>query len=156
MTVAAYRWFVVLSLVMMACGCSQGESPFLMVQICLGNEQNLAEFRKVIQSIAQSEHMRFVDSSEKARQDLKTTAAERDVGPIVQLGVVGEKGVALTATNIELPSYQIAIGFSEGSDPSSAHAFAKRSADTMKSHWVVESLPKGQGAFPLKTCRSAK
>ena len=59
----------------------------------------------------------------------------------------------LTAANIGLPGYQVAIGFSDGPD---AQAFAKRVIDRLKMQWRVETIPSDKGALPLKSCGASQ
>jgi len=125
-----------------------------MVQICLGNEQGLKDFTDRMRSVARSEQMTFVDGSSDTKKDLETMGALRQAGPIIHMGVEREDGLGLTAGNIGLPGFQVAVGFSEGSNPPEAHAFAKRVIDLLETQWRVETVPPGKGALPLKSCNT--
>jgi hypothetical protein len=137
-------------------GCTQGKRPFLIVQVCLRDEQNLALFTSMMKSIAQSERMSFIDRSAATESELRSTDHVLDKlkqdTPIVNLGIEGKGGVGMSAGNLGLPNYQVALGFSEGSDPPGAHAFSDRVVSRLKARWHVETVPAGKGAFPLKTC----
>src|SRR5439155_19971630 len=53
-------------------GCAEGKRPFLIAQICLTNAQDLSIFTREIQSIAQSEHGKFIDNSANTEKELRT------------------------------------------------------------------------------------
>ncbi len=143
---------VLISLLGMLYGCAPGKRPFLMVQLCLGDERNLSEFTSMMRSIAQSEGMKFVDGSAETKKDLKVIGAPQHPGPVINMGFDREDGVGLMAGDLGSPDYQVAVGFSEGSNPSGAHAFADRVVSRLKTRWHVETVPAGKGAFPMKTC----
>jgi hypothetical protein len=142
----------VFSLMAVLCSCTPGQKPFLIVQICLGDEQSLASFIAIVESISQLENMNVIDGSAKAKTDLEQLRALHQPDPIIQINVVGKNGVAMGIDNIGLPGYQLALGFSEGSDPAAAHMFATKVIDSVKYNWPVVYVPSGQGALPLKTC----
>jgi hypothetical protein len=60
----------------------------------------------------------------------------------------------VTAGNLGLPGYQVALGFSEGSNPSDAHRFAQMVVSKLEEHWHVEIVPDPakSGALPMKNC----
>lgn len=147
---------VLISLAGMLCSCTPGKPPFLMVQLCLRDEQNLARFTSMVKSIAQSEGMEFIDRSAATEVELRSTDHVLDKlkqnTPIINLGIQGKDGVGMSAGNLGLPDYQVAIGFSEGLKPSEAHRFADTVVESLRQVWHVETVPTGRGAFPLKTC----
>jgi hypothetical protein len=96
--------------------------------------------------------MNFIDGSAQTKKNLKVTGAPHSTGPVINMGVEREDGVGLMAGDLDSPDYQVAVGFSEGSDPSEAHEFAGRVVNRLKTRWNVETVPAGKGAFPLKTC----
>ena len=49
-------------------GCSPGQNSFLMVQFCLGDRRNLVELTQTLKSIAQQEHLEFIDDSSVAKK----------------------------------------------------------------------------------------
>lgn len=143
---------VLISLLFMLHGCAPGKRPFLIVQLCLGDERNLADFSSMMRSIAQSEGMKFVDGSAETKKDLKIMSAPHQTGPVINMGFDREDGVGLMAGDLGSPDYQVAVGFSEGSNPTGAHAFADRVVGRLKTRWHVDNVPAGKGAFPMRTC----
>jgi hypothetical protein len=147
---------VVISLVGVLCGCSSGKPPFLMVQVCLRDEQNLALFTNTLKSIAQAEHMNYLDNSAVTQNELASIYRKlkkaNPNGLVINIGVVREDGMGLSAGNLGLPTYQVALGFSEGSSSSEAHRFADLVVGALGQTWQVEIVPNGQGALPMKTC----
>lgn len=136
--------------------CTGGSYPFLMVQLCLGDEANLAAFTREMQSIAAAESMRFIDGSEETRASLasidKQGLSHDPGGPVIHMGVERDDGVGVTAANLGLNGYQVALGFSGGSQPADAALFARRVVDRLSERWRVQTVPAGQGAFPLPNC----
>lgn len=143
---------VLISLLGMLYGCAPGKRPFLIVQLCLGDERNLAGFTSMMRSIAQSEGMKFVDGSAETKKDLKAIGAPHQTGPVINMGFDRDDGVGLMAGDLGSSDYQVAVGFSEGSNPSDAHAFADRVVGRLKTRWHVDTVPAGKGAFPMQTC----
>jgi hypothetical protein len=143
---------VMISLVAVLVGCTSGKPPFLTVQLCLGDERNLADFAGMIHSIAESERMKFLDGSAETKRDLKVIGAPHHSGPVINMGLESEDGVGLMAGDLDSSDYQMAIGFSEGSNPSGAHEFAESVISRLKTRWEVETVPAGKGAFPKSTC----
>ena len=144
---------VVASLVLASAlfGCSEGKRPFLMAQICLRDEQNLSAFTQELRSISQSENMRFVDGSRESERELNALGHEAS-GRLIHMAVESENGVGLTAGNLGLPTYQAVIGFSEGSNPDGARAFAGRVISKISQRWHVETIPSEHGAQPMEDC----
>jgi hypothetical protein len=52
-------------------GCSSGKPPALMVRLCLQDDQGVSDFLNLMQSVAASEHMNFVDVSADTQEKLK-------------------------------------------------------------------------------------
>lgn len=151
------RIALVLSTVASALGnCRGGEHPFLIVQICLRDANNVDSFRQEMELIAQSEGMRFIDGSEETRENLamidKEGRVHRRDGPIIHFGVDRSDGMGVTAANFGDLGYQVALGFSEGSHSEEARMFARRVINRLARHWRVESVPPGMGAQPLRDC----
>jgi hypothetical protein len=144
---------VVVTLTIALYGCPQGKRGFLVVQLCLNDEKNLVQFTQTLKSVAQSEGMTFIDSSTRTGQNLKTIGAEIDPSaPVINMGIEGKDGIGVTAGNMGLPNYQVALGFSEGADPPKAHRFADLVVKALDERWHVEIVPGGRGALPLTTC----
>jgi hypothetical protein len=147
---------VLIALIFALFGCTQGKRGFLIVQLCLNDEKNLAQFTQTLWSIAKSEGMTFIDSSATTEQNLKTIGAAIDPSaPVINVGVERKDGLGLTAGNMGLPNYQVALGFSAGSNPAEAHKFAETVIKTLESRWHVEVVPPGRGALPLTNCLNA-
>ncbi|WP_165488673.1 hypothetical protein [Dyella terrae] len=131
-------------------GCT-GKRPFLLVQTCLGSEQSAVMFLSTMKEIAHSEKMSFVDRSKETQADL--VRLKKDPGyRLINIGVEREDGVGLSAGNLGLSQYEVAIGFSEGSNPAQAHQFADLVVETLKRKWDIHVVPSDRGALPMKGC----
>lgn len=112
-----------------------------------------------MQSIAQSEHMTFIDNSAATQKDLEsvdhTLEKLHQTSPVINIGVEREDRTGLGAGNLGLSTYEVAVGFSEGSNPSEAHRFADMVVKRLGELWHVETVPAGTGARPMKTCAPA-
>jgi hypothetical protein len=62
-------------------------------------------------------------------------------------------GMGVTAINVGLPGYQVALGFSGSSDSSLARRFAEDVTKRLEQHWRVETVPAGSGATPKPGCK---
>jgi hypothetical protein len=136
--------------------CTPGKRPFLIVEVCLPNSQDLPEFTSEMRSIAQSERMRFIDSGANTEKELRAqrnpTVDKMLRGTLVNMGVERADGMGLTVGNLGLPPHQVAIGFSEGSNAADAHSFANMVVSKITQHWHVEFVPAGTGATGMKNC----
>lgn len=130
---------------------SPGKRPFLMVQVCLRDEQNRGQFISMMKSIAQSEGMNLIDGSASTQRDLTALKANPNY-QIINIGVLRGDGMGLGAGNLGLSPYEVALGFSEGSSSSEAHRFADVVIGALKQKWHVELVPTGRGALPMKNC----
>jgi hypothetical protein len=138
-------------------GCALGKRPFLMVQMCLSNAKGIDEFIRELKSVAAAEKLKFVDNSGNAERELKEVGyagRERTGGSrVIDVRVIRNDGMGIGASNVGLPGYQVAMGFSEGSDPSEAHRFADAVIKRLEQHWRVEKVPPGTGALPKPDCK---
>jgi hypothetical protein len=138
-------------------GCSQGRPPFLILQTCLINAEGVSQFKQEMKSIATEEHMEYVDGSENTKRSLDAIGyagrERQDGSPVIHVGVDGPDGIGFSATNVSLPGYQVALGFSEGSNSSQAHRFADVVTKRLEQRWQVEVLPAGAAAVPKPGCR---
>lgn len=138
-------------------GCEPGRRPFLMVQMCLSNEQDVAALIDELKSIASAEQLEFVDNSRNTERELRAvgySGHERTGGSrAINVGVLRKDGMGIGAGNLGLPGYQVAMGFSEGSNAVEAHDFANRVLARLKKHWPVEVVPVGTGAQPMAGCK---
>jgi hypothetical protein len=133
-------------------GCTQGKRPFLVVQLCFRDDQELSEFTRFLQSVAHSERMTYIDNSGPTEGDLAVFNAPGRLAPVINLGLEGPDGVGLGAGNVGLPRYQVAVGFSAGSRPTEARRFADTVVQQFKARWHVETVPEGRGALPIPNC----
>jgi hypothetical protein len=96
--------FVALALVGALQGCTAGKRPFLIAQVCLAGSQDLSDFTRELQSIAQVERGRFIETSADTKRGLDTVgydSAERAKGsPVVNMGIDLGHGVGVTASNL--------------------------------------------------------
>lgn len=143
-------------LALLLSGCGQGKHSFLIVQACLLDERGTAAFIHEMKSIAAAEQMRFLDSSARTAEELRAVGyegRERTHGsPVIHIGVERADGMGVTAANLGLPGYEVALGFSEGSSASDARDFADRVMARLETHWRLEVLPPGEGAKPKGNC----
>ena len=133
-------------------GCGQGKRPFLLVQICFSDDQELAEFTHLLQSVALSERMTYIDRSGPTEGELAVLNAPGKLAPAINIGLETPDGLGLGVGNLGLPKYQVAVGFSEGSRPTEARRFADTVVQEFKARWHVETVPEGRGALPIPDC----
>ena len=142
--------------ILLLLGCAPGKHPFLMVQMCLSNERGVTEFFDEMKSIAAANNMVFLDNSGDTIRELKATGYaghERDGGsPAINFAVERKDGQGASAGNLSLPGYQVAVGFSEGSSPAEAQAFANVVVSRLEKHWKIHVVPRGTGAKPMPGC----
>jgi hypothetical protein len=107
-----------------------------------------------MQSIAQSEGMRYIDNSERTKAELEEIRKTAPTTPTstLNIGASDADGVGFGAGNLGLPSDQVVVGFSEGSNPLKAHRFADTVVSKLKKQWYVETVPAGRGALPMPNC----
>ncbi|MDB6063387.1 MAG: hypothetical protein JWM78_3490 [Verrucomicrobiaceae bacterium] len=143
---------VLFFLLCMINGCAPAKRPFLMVQVCFKDEQNLELFIDTMKSIAQLERMNFIDNSRATQKDLVALKVAGPTDRAINIGAEGNDGMWVTASNLGLPSYQVTLGFFEGSRSLEARKFADRVVGELTQRWHIEYVPSGQGAFPMKNC----
>ena len=151
------RLLAVLAFFVILDGCGQGKRPFLIAQVCLRNADDLSAFAREMQSIARSQASRLIDRSAESQKQLETIGHPFEgarTKPIVNLGVELRDGVGLMVGNLGLPGYQVAVGFSEGSNAPAAHQFAQTVVKKLEEHWHVEIVPDPgkSGALPMRNC----
>ena len=138
--------------------CSGPQREFLAVQVCLVDERGEAEFVKAMREVARLEGLRFLDNSADTESYLRDV---RDRGlvklehvPTINVGIEGENGLGVTAGNLGLPSNQVALGFTAGSDAAKARRLSNRLVGALSQRWRVEKVPAGKGAFPMESCKN--
>jgi hypothetical protein len=99
--------------------------------------------------------MTFTDYSQETKADLNEIRKTVPATPIVNLnvGAFDSDGVGFGAGDMGMSSNQVVVGFSEGSNSSKAHRLADEVVNKLKSHWQVETVPSGSGAFPNPNCK---
>jgi hypothetical protein len=109
-----------------------------------------------MRSVADAENLKFVDGSAKTGNDLKIMGADkylkRDPSLAINVGIEGDEGLGVTAGNLGLPPYQVALGFTAGSDAAKARRLSNRLVQALSQRWHVETVPQGKGVFPMKSC----
>lgn len=151
--------FTAIALASTLSGCGTGKRPFLIAQVCLKNEQERSAFTRELQLIAQSEGVSLVDNSENTQKELRAMGnpnLEKTLSrPVINVGMFREHGVGLIANNVGTAGNEVAIGFSEGANPSDAHRFAQMVVGKLEEHWHVEIVPNPaeSGALPMKECK---
>jgi len=127
-----------------------------MVQLCLNDQQGLSTMVGELQSLAQSEKMTFIDNGGNTKRSLDTIGyagtERKDGSPVINLDVGRRDGMGVGVGNLGLPDYQVAVGFSEGSDAAESRHFADRVIERLKRHWHLIVVPAGTGAKPLASC----
>jgi hypothetical protein len=137
-------------------GCSRTQESYLTVQTCLVDQQGVSQFLEMMRAVAKSENLKFVDGSAETGAALKTIGADkhlkRDPALTINVGIEGQGGMGVTAGNLGLPPYQVALGFTEGADAAKAHRLSDRLVQALSQRWHVETVPQGKGALPMKAC----
>lgn len=137
-------------------GCAQGSRPFLIVQLCVHDRAGVSQLVGDLKELATSEHMEFFDNSANTARDLKNTGyrgRERSDGsPVVNVGVLRKDGLGVGGGNLGLPGYQVALGFSKGSNDAESRRFANEVVRRLQRRWRVEIVPSGSTAKPLAGC----
>ena len=146
---------VVLAIALSSC-VPEGKRPFMMVQLCVADDRGLSAFTSLMQSISSEEGMRFVDASETTRRSYDLYQQQdprfRFTTPVVHFGILGPDTMGLSAGNLGLKRYQMAIAFSEGRHPQEARGFADRTVSKLRKYWKVDVVPPGVGVLPMEVC----
>ena len=154
------RLFIVLpsmiGIVVASHGCSRTQEAFQTIVTCVVDQRGVAELKNVMRTVAQFENLKFIDNSAQQGSDLKAMGADkllkRDASLAIDLHIEGKGGMGVTAGNLSLPPYQVALGFTEGSDAAKAHRLSVRLVRALSRRWHVETVPQGMGAVPMKSC----
>jgi hypothetical protein len=138
-------------------GCAGREGSFLTVQLCLKDDRGVSDFFSSMRQIAAENEMKFLDKSEETRADFdaieKAGGPRRPRGPVIQLTVQNARGVGVTATNLGLPPYQVALGFFADRDAPGGRQFASSTIRQLSTRWLYR-VPNERGALPLPGCRT--
>lgn len=148
---------VAASFVLLLQGCARKQESFLTIQMCLVDRQGVTLFLDTMRAIAKAENLTFIDGSAKTGTALKTMGADKhlkqDPARTIHVGIEGGAGMGVTAGNLGLPVYQVALGFTEGSDAVKAHRLADRVMQALSQHWHIETVPAEKGALPMESCK---
>jgi hypothetical protein len=124
--------------------------------MCVVDDRGVAELKDLMRATAASEHLQFIDNSAQQGHELKAVGADkllkRDASLAIDLHIEGNNGMGVTAGNLGLPPYQVAFGFTEGSDAAKAHELSARLIQALLRRWRVETIPAGKGATPMQSC----
>ena len=137
-----------LLILILVSGCSGGKPPFLMVQFCLKDSSDADQFISLMKSISVSHEMTFIDRSSLSQKELK----ELKVSPnyrLIDISGSDRDGVGWGGGNFALSEYEIAIGFSEGTNPERARQFSEEVISMLGEKWHVHRLPPNKGATPM-------
>lgn len=117
----------------------------------------MAQMIDELRAIADSREMKFVDYSADTERDLASVGyagRERaDGSPLIDVAVERWDGMRVSAVNLGLPGYQIALGFLEGRDRVETQGFVDEVIERLERHWQIDRLPASTGALPQPGCR---
>jgi hypothetical protein len=140
----------------MLSSCGQGKSALFTIQLCVDNDNGVAAFKQLLQSIALEQGMRYIDSSGTTMRELRAVGATRENmhsnGGLLFVGVEGDGGLGLTAGNLGLNIYDVAVGFSAEPSVDAATRFADHVVARLKQSWTLNAVPEGTGALPDPKC----
>lgn len=142
---------VLASVLGMLSGCTARQDNFLTVQLCLHDEQNLVSFINIMKSTSQSQGMDYGDNSAETQKGLTKLGVSPNY-QVINIAAENKNGVGWAAGNLGLSAYEVALGFSEGTNPAEAHRFADKVVATLKQKWPVYVVPPSRGALPMKNC----
>lgn len=145
-----------ISVVPLCHGCSPAQEAFGVIETCVVDQRGVEELKSVMRAVAQAENLKFIDNSAQQVSDIKTIGADkllkRNLSLAIDLHIEGKGGMGVTAGNLGLAPYQVALGFTEGSDPAKAHRLSDRLVKALSRRWHVQTVPKGEGVGPMKSC----
>jgi hypothetical protein len=137
-------------------GCSSGKPPALIVQLCLQNDQGVSDFLSLMQSVADSEHMNFVDVSGDTQAKLKVIHAKyaklATPSSVINVDIETGEGLVVTADNIDLPTYQVSVDFTGYLSASDKQRFIDILIPKLRAQWLVDTVPPGVRPFPMQSC----
>lgn len=144
--------------VILLSGCAKRDETYLTVQMCVHDQEGVKHLKDMMRAAADAENLQFVDGSSETSENLKATGADkalkRDPALAINIGIKGTGGTFVMGGNLGLPSYQVALGFGTGSDPTRAHQLSDRLVRLLSAKWDVETVPQGKGVFPMETCEN--
>jgi len=134
-----------------------GKRPFLIAQVCLQNAEDLSAFTRQMQFIARSEGKTLTDHSANTQSELDMLGQPVEksrMRPVVNMGIERRDGSGVLVANLGLPGYQVALGFSEGSNLAAAQKFAQMVVSKLEERWRIEIVPTPtkSAAQPMTNC----
>lgn len=139
-------------------GCAAAQRNNRIVQFCLHDTAGIDDLRSVMRSFAEAQSMTFIDSSPQTEADLQRIGVNSpplpEGEPLINMGINGPGGLGVTAGNLGLPGYQVALGFTEGGNATKGKAFADALVRELDQRWELVEVPNPdeRGAFPLPNC----
>jgi hypothetical protein len=138
--------------------CTTAQRNNKVIQFCLYDTAGIDDLRSVMRSFADAQSMTFVDNSARTQAELRriglNSAPLPQGEPLINMGIYGHGGLGVTAGNLGLSGYQIALGFTEGGDATKGKRFADALVRQLDQRWeLVEAPhPDERGASPLPNC----
>ncbi|MHA6316624.1 hypothetical protein ACXYN8_03055 [Altererythrobacter sp. CAU 1778] len=137
-------------------GCSRAQQAFEAVQMCVDDQDGVADLKNIMSAVAQSEGLQFIDNSAQQGAELKSVGADkalgRDAAYAIDLYIEGENGLGATAGNLGLPPYQVGVGFTEGDDPIKARKLANNLIRALSKRWDLQRVAKNKGILSSHSC----
>jgi hypothetical protein len=125
--------------------------------MCVRDAQGMVLFIDEMKSIATQEKMEYRDGSEDTKRGLEIIgdagARRVDGSPLINILVERRDGLGVTAVNVSLPGYQIALGFLLGANELEAQQFLEKVVKRLRQHWRVDVLPSGSSIEPDQSCK---
>lgn len=141
------------SVSLLSSGCSQGQGPLRMVQLCLAGPQEVPAFVSFMDAIAQKHKIEFTDRSSETEAELR--AMEYKVVPVahphVNIRADYNGDFSFSAGNLGLPTRQMVIGFN-GRNSGAVRNFANAAVSQLSTRWHIYDVPQDRGALPLPNC----
>jgi hypothetical protein len=134
--------------------CADGKRPFLNASICLDSQRSVIQFKKMIQLAAAVNGMKYFDRTDETEREYYILKLNRLDDFVLNAGALAEDGMAVTASEIQGPGYQIGLGFSEGSRPIKARIFANQFIKLLSIRWKVVVIPGNVGILPEQNCHN--
>jgi hypothetical protein len=136
-------------------GCFYGKRPFLNARVCLTRRDDIVQFVELVRYLGRNEHMTYFDRSAETRLEraANPNAIARKDGFTVNLGITRPDGMGVTAGELGGSGYQIALGFSDGSNRTEARQFAIAVIREIRKRWPVQVIPGSLGVQPSNDCR---
>jgi uncharacterized protein (DUF3084 family) len=138
----------------------RSQLPFLSVQVCATNEEQLSQLISQIHSLAEEKNMSISHNEEEIQKQL--IELQRNNPNIffststTNMVISQNNTVYAVANNIPSSRGQILISFFENRDSETAHDFAKHVVNRLEQYWHVTRISREAGAFPNDSCGDNK